>query len=29
LLGDTNFAGVTPEFKVSRGHNAIYVFTLP
>ena len=29
LLGDTNFAGVTPEFKVPRGHNAIYVFALP
>jgi alcohol dehydrogenase (cytochrome c) len=29
LLGDTNFAGVTPEFKPARGHNAIYVFALP
>jgi hypothetical protein len=29
LLGDTNFAGVTQEFRVPRGHNAIYVFALP
>jgi hypothetical protein len=29
LFGDTNFAGVTPEFKVPQGHNAIYEFRLP
>ena len=29
LLGETDFAGVTPEFKPGRGHNAVYTFTLP
>ena len=29
MTGDTHFAGVTPEFKVPRRQNAIYVLTLP
>ena len=29
LLGDTAFAGVTPEYKPARGHNAVYTFALP